>query len=226
MPVAYPDIENLVRACGLTLRGGFHPEDADDVPGNPGTLVLVGNVGPGMWGAFMVDRATYGGRANPLDDWVRDRLSSVATELDATPLFPFGGPPFLPFQRWAQRAEPVTSSPLGVLIHPEYGLWHAWRGALAFDAKIELPMPDVRASPCDSCVDQPCLSTCPVNAFGPDGYDVPVCVRHIETPSGSDCMAQGCRARRACPVGRAYTYAPAQAEFHMRAFRAAQRGNG
>jgi hypothetical protein len=32
-------------------------------------------------------------------------------------------------------------------------------------------------------------------------------------------MELGCRARRACPVGQGWRYAPAQAEFHMLPFR-------
>ena len=35
---------------------------------------------------------------------------------------------------------------------------------------------------------------------------------------GEDCMTHACRARRSCPVGRAYRYQPAQASFHMSAF--------
>ncbi|MDE0779567.1 MAG: hypothetical protein OSB67_02330 [Alphaproteobacteria bacterium] len=224
MPVFFPDVEDLVCRTGLTVRGGLHPCDKDNVLGKPSTLILVGNFGPDMWATFSRVSDQYANNSNPLDDWVRDQLNAVAEELGASVLFPFGGPPFLPFQRWAQKAEPVASSPLGILINPEYGLWHAWRGALAFDEVIELPQRDKLASPCESCVDKPCLSACPVGAFGLDGYDVLGCVTHIETLVGSDCMELGCRARRACPVGRAYTYEPAQAAFHMHAFRAAQRG--
>src|SRR3546814_16164033 len=36
----------------------------------------------------------------------------------------------------------------------------------------------------------------------------------------------GCRARRACPVGRAYRYPPAQARLHMAAFIAARGDEG
>jgi hypothetical protein len=32
------------------------------------------------------------------------------------------------------------------------------------------------------------------------------------------CMAIGCLARHACPIGHDYRYTPAQANFHMRAF--------
>lgn len=215
-------IRSALAAYGLIARGGFHPVTDDNVPGNPATLVLVGNAGPDMWAAFNRARGDYGDRTDSLDAWITDVLNGVATAVGATPLFPFGGPPHLPFQRWAQRAEPVHPSPVGVLIHPDFGLWHAYRGALAFAEKLELPPPDRRPSPCDSCADKPCLSACPVHAFDGAAYDVPACVGHITGPDSGDCMSQGCLARRACPVGRAYIYEPAQADFHMRAFAGAQ----
>ena len=214
--------EGPLSGTGLVARGAFHPEPDDGVPGDPGTLVLVGNAGPDMWRAFDAARLGYAGHANPLDAWVRDVLTGIASELGATALFPFGGPPFLPFQRWAQRAEPVHPSPLGVLIHPEYGLWHAYRGALAFAERLDVPAREDRPSPCETCADKPCLSACPVEAFAGAGYDVPRCVAHIGTAAGADCIDGGCAARRACPVGHDFVYEPAQAAFHMRAFRAAQ----
>lgn len=217
-----PELHSALSAHGLIARGGFHPVSADDVPGDPATLVMVGNAGPDMWGAFDCARGDYADSANPLDAWITDTLTDVAAAVGATALFPFGGQPHLPFQRWAQRAEPVHPSPVGVLIHPAFGLWHAYRGALAFAEKLELPPPDVRPSPCDSCVDKPCLSACPVGAFDGKTYDVPGCVGHITDTDSGDCMGQGCLARRACPVGRDYVYAPTQAGYHMRAFTGAQ----
>jgi hypothetical protein len=62
-----------------------------------------------------------------------------------------------------------------------------------------------------------------VNAFAAAGYDVAACVAHIDSPRGTDCMEEGCRARRACPVGAAHRYSDGQANFHMRAFRNAQK---
>jgi len=215
-------IPSALATHGLIARGGFHPVPDDNVPGGPATLVLVGNAGPDMWAAFDRVRGAYGDRANPLDAWISDVLTGVAASVGATALFPFGGPPHLPFQRWAQRVEPVHPSPVGVLIHPDFGLWHAYRGALAFSQSLELPQPDTRPSPCDSCADRPCLSACPVNAFDGETYDVPACVGHITGPDSGDCMGRGCAARRACPIGTDYVYAPAQAGFHMRAFTGAQ----
>lgn len=224
MAPSFSSIAGALVPYGLIARGGFYPQPEDGVPGDPATLVLVGNAGPLMWHAFESARSEdrYAASTDPLDDWIKDVLSDVAARLGAVPLFPFGGPPYLPFQRWAQRAEAVAPSPLGVLIHPDYGLWHAYRGALAFAERIDVPVPDSRPSPCVACSDKPCLTTCPVAAFGPSGYDVPVCVDHISAAAGADCLDLGCRARRACPVGQGFTYEQANAALHMAAFRRAQ----
>ena len=205
---------------GLLALGFFHPTPDDGVPGDPGSLVLVGNAGPAMWRVYS-KRRRYGPIS--LDGWVRNGLTAVAGDLDAAALFPFGGPPYLPFQRWAQKAGPVSPSPLGILIHRDFGLWHAYRGALAFAGRLDLPPADTGPSPCESCAGQPCLSACPVGAFSATtGYDVPACAAHLATLAGADCNGLGCRARRACPVGRDFVYQPVQAAFHMTAFRRAQ----
>ena len=215
-------IEAAIAGAGLTPRGAFHPSPDDGVPALPGgrptaTLVLAGNVGPPMWRIFSEGRRAAD-QPDSLDRWTQRVLAPLAEALGGHALFPFGGPPYLPFQRWAQRAEPVHPSPIGPLIHPDHGLWHAYRGALAFPEHLDLPPRDDRPSPCDSCADKPCLATCPVGALTRGGYDVPACAAHIASPDGADCMAQSCRARRACPVGRDYTYGAEQSRFHMEAF--------
>ena len=218
-PPDYAFLGEILSGYGLMPRGGFHPTDADEVPETPGTLILVGNAGPAMWEAFSQMPFTL---PNALDHWSKCAIDAVAQVVGATALYPFGGPPFLPFQRWAQKAEPVHSSPVGMLIHPEYGLWHAYRGALAFDGVIELPAREEHPSPCESCTDRPCLSSCPGGAFDGKAYDVPACARHLRTAEGADCMTEGCRARRQCPVGVEYAYGSNQAAFHMQAFLRAQ----
>ncbi|MFQ5533411.1 MAG: hypothetical protein ACE5EM_01120 [Sphingomonadales bacterium] len=213
-------ITHALQAIGLTVMGAFHPDPADKVPpcanGAPArTLVLAGNVGPAMWQAF--SSAGIEG-PHPLDQWLSHHLPVLATELGATPLLISQGPPYLPFQRWARRAGPYYSSPLGILIHPVFGLWHGFRGALAFPEQLTLPPRDDRPGPCASCREKPCLDACPVGAFTSDGYHVAACIDHLHAPQGHDCLDRGCRARRACPVGRDYIYKPAQARHHMTAF--------
>lgn len=177
------------------------------------TLVLIGNAGARMWRAFCAARDP--GR-DLLDEWSVQVIGELADALGARALFPFDRPP-LPFLRWAQRAEGCRPSPLGMSIHPVYGLWHGYRGALAFAEHIALPRTADGAHPCESCADKPCLSACPVHAFSARGYDVAACTGHL-VARGDACMAGGCLARRACPIGRDYRYAPAQARFHMRHF--------
>jgi hypothetical protein len=41
----------------------------------------------------------------------------------------------------AQRAEPLDSSPIGLLIHTYYGLWHSCRGALRLSEEFVVAEP-------------------------------------------------------------------------------------
>jgi hypothetical protein len=227
-------IETALGREGLIARGGFHPEPGDSVPPLDGgrrtrSLVMIGNRGPDLWRAFAAS-PEFGtlpdSLPGPLNAWSARVIGDLASEWGARALFPFGGPPHLPFVAWAKRAEPVAESVLGILIHPDYGLWHAYRGALAFAGEIALPPRAGRPRPCDDCADKPCLSACPVGAFSTAGYDVGSCAEHLAAPAGADCMAEACRARRACPVGREYLYQPDQAQFHMDHFLEARRRDG
>src|ERR1700721_2059647 len=134
-------IENAFSAierAGLVPRGAVSLAEGERVGelADMRTIVLAGMVGRNGWDAFSASPEAGDGLADPLDRWSRRLIESLAGELGAKALFPFGGPPFLPFQRWAQRAEPVHSSPIGVLIHPYYGLWHSYRGALGLSEEL------------------------------------------------------------------------------------------
>lgn len=232
----YQTVMATLHDAGLVARGGFHPEENDGVPAltsgeRPATLILAGNVGGGMWQRFSAHRpaesANNEAHHTLLDDWSRNTLNRAVDTLGGpqvcAPLFPFEGPPYLPFIRWAQKAEPVFPSPIGPLVHPDYGLWHAYRGALAFAERIELPPRAERQSPCETCEEKPCLTGCPVRAHEGNAFDLAACIGHIVSDEGAECMAGGCLARRACPVGREYLHASDQARFHMVAFRRTNR---
>lgn len=214
------EIDTALRARRLALRGAFHPVPADAVPPLAGgrgvaTLVLAGQVGRSLWERFAAERRD---EADPLDAWSARALGAIAASLGAELRLPGDGPPHPPFQRWAERAEPVHRSPLGLLIHPEYGLWHAYRGALAFAERLALPPREERPSPCAGCPGRPCLTACPVSAFRDGAYDDAACAAHVTSSSGAECRTRGCLARRACPIGREHAYAAEQQRFHMEAF--------
>lgn len=221
----YADIAAAARRVGLLARGGFHVTPDDGLP-DAATVVMIGNAGGDLWRVFPHSPEAADGAPHALDRWSRRVIGALAAQAGGRAIFPFDGPPYAPFQRWAQRADSVYPSPVGMLIHPDYGLWHAYRGAVALPSAIQLPPAGDRPRPCDSCSEKPCLTGCPVAAFTAAGYDVAACAGHLNDDAGIDCMAGGCLARRACPAGREYLYDRGQAAWHMHAFRRAVSGNG
>lgn len=224
MPDRATEVVRSLAEYGLLLRGGFALEAVADralLARFPGMsqLLLIGNAGSAIWPhlqRFMQSNPTA---PDPLDQWTESVLRAVADKFGAISLFPFGAAPWWPFQQWAQRADAVSASPVAILIHPVYGLWHAYRGAFLLSEPIVLPPRQQLASPCQTCRDQPCLQACPVGAFSAQGYDVDSCARHVNSPAGIACQTRGCLARLACPIGPEYRYQPGHAVFHMDAFR-------
>ena len=209
-------------AAGLAVRGAFHPEpaefDAQLSAAAAGTIVLLGFTGSLQWESFRRSAEAADAMPNPLDRWSRRVIGSLAGEFGALDFYPNGTARPLPFQKLAARCEPVHQSPIGLLIHAEWGLWHAYRGGLVLPERIELPSAVASANPCASCAAKPCLSACPVDAFGAHAFNSRACVDHVTSAAGSKCRDYGCLARRACPAGVQYRYVPDQARFHMQAF--------
>ena len=220
--MALSELQDALAPHGLRVRGGFATETDPDILAEAPwarTLILIGNVGSELWDKCGAEISAISG-PDPLDRWTRQVIDPVARSIGARALYPFSGPPYWPFQRWAEHADGVRSSPIGIQIHPEYGLWHAYRAALLLPVAVDLPARGSRAHPCDTCADKPCLTRCPVGAFSAAGYDVDRCARHIvavQYEKGS-CNDVGCLARLACPVGAAWRYRPEHARFHMAAF--------
>jgi hypothetical protein len=181
------------------------------------TCVLLGFTGSAQWRTFADSPEAHDGRPHPLDRWSRRVIDTLAAAYDAQAAYPGDDPP-LPFQQLALRCEAVHRSPIGLLIHPQWGLWHAYRGALFLPARIDVPGVTPSAHPCDQCVARPCLSTCPVGAFSDQGFDLAACIGHVESRAGTNCRERGCRARGACPVGPERRYSEEQARFHTTAF--------
>ena len=128
-----------IERAGLVPRGAFLLSD-DERQGalaDARTIVLVGMAGRSGWDVFSASPEARDGADHALDRFSRRVIGALAEGLGAAALYPFGDPPHFPFQRWARRCEPVHPSPLGLLIHPVYGLWHSYRGALGFPEALD-----------------------------------------------------------------------------------------
>lgn len=230
-PLSWSAVVEAAAQAGAPVVGATRL--TDDLPAPIGlaaparTLALLGYDGtPTLWRAFSAGPEAADGAPHPLDRWSKRIADALAERLGASALYPFGGPPYQPFFAWAQAADQVWPSPIGMLVGEGRGLWPSYRAALAFADALDIPAKPRAARPCETCARQPCRAACPVGAFGAadaayQGYDVAACAAHLDTPEGADCRTLGCRARRACPV--APPPAPAQAAFHLAAFRAARR---
>lgn len=204
---------------GIFLRGVVHFDDdgPDMGEGRAQTVVQLGNVGGSIWPAFSAWRRDNSEKAEPLDTWSTETIRPVADAVGGRAWFP-SEKPWQPFQQWAMRAEGLKASPLGLLIHPEYGLWHGYRGAIGLSEHVTHPAFEPQPHPCDHCPDKPCLTTCPASAVTLEQFNVKACRTYLATPAGdATCMQSGCIARNACPVGPAYRYPTEHLRFHMAA---------
>lgn len=218
--VRYDEVAAALGTVGMVARGAFDVTADDGVPvlpdgRSPLGVIMVGNRSDGaMWRRFAAERRD---EPDPLDAWTRRVLAPIAADRDGVLIHP-SDEPFAPILRWAQRADDVWPSPIGLLVHPTDGLWHAYRGALVFpEPVLGAPRVGLATSPCVGCP-TPCLSACPVDAFAPGSYDHVACRRHVAAGDEPRCLDLGCAARRACPVNAAGVYGADQMRFHMRAF--------
>lgn len=227
MQSATPEYDRIQRAfesSGLALRGGLSAKDGWDLPmidGGPARcLLLVGNLGRDMWPHYIAAaraRRKASDAKLSLDKWTQDVTEPLAAKFDATAVYVFEGPPFHPFQRWAQAAEGLGVAPNNMLIHPRYGIWQAYRAALLFAREISIPRQPDATHPCEECAGKPCISACPVDAITDKGFDFDRCAGYFRANRQTACL-DGCAARLACPIGKEHAYPLEQRQFHMHQF--------
>lgn len=217
------EIAAALSANGLILRGCVTFAEGEEAPSglsgaSAKSAILVGQAGAAPWPHFLRWRERQPQAiANPLDTWSRQVIGAVAETFGARAVSP-SDRPYLPFQQWAIQAEGLKPSPLGILMHPKYGLWHAYRGALLFEDEIGVEASQASIHLCDTCVEKPCMKSCPVDAYSKDGFAYQSCLAHVRGANGSPCRTGGCLDRNACPYGTAYRYPPDVQAFHMAAF--------
>ncbi|QYX58702.1 ferredoxin [Roseovarius sp. SCSIO 43702] len=204
--MTFDRIADHVARDRLMVLGALHEK---------GDTVLLLGPGKGFWAMFRTQPEFQDGGPDPMDRWSERVITGIAQTLDAEALFPFGGPPYQPFLRWALSSGHAWSSPVGMLVHATAGMMVSFRGALRVSGEIALP-PAPTASPCESCETKPCTTACPVDALSDAHfYKVDACHAYLDTLPGAICMKGGCLVRRACPISQSFVRDPAQSAFHM-----------
>ena len=212
----------LARA-GLNLAAVFDCNDVPDkveralqtlapAPRALPQLLLLGAYGRRSWEALA---ESGGGGDDPVDAYslkvarrfVAEHLGAVRTHF----LYPGDFP--LPLQSLGEALGWSHPSPLGLGIHPEYGLWFAWRAAFLADTRLTPTPRRTTRSPCLDCADKPCIATCPARAVhAAQPFGLRACAGHRLAPDSS--CAATCLSRLACPVGAAHRYSEEQFAYH------------
>ena len=221
-------ISKQLNSCGLNMFALLDANRIHDnaVPSDATSVMLIGNYGRKLWDCIP-DSLHQG--LHPVDDFSKAAVSRVLTAVIGsvgwTLLFPNRSLPCAPaLQSLGRAAGWHHPSPLGNGIHPEHGLWFAYRAVVAINSDITGgadatadPANGIRVSdsPCIRCVDQPCIKSCPPQALSTDGPpDLKACV-NFRSADQSPC-AERCLARQQCPVGRQSIYADDQIRYFYR----------
>ena len=186
------------------------------------SIVVIGNGGGAFWRSFQQHANENPGwmlRDNPLDDFTRiviERdLRPVLSNLAHSIIYPFmSNGPTLNFMEAGKAAGLSGPSIIGVVVHPIYGPWIAFRAAILLSESIDAPGEAYRFDPCPSCTARTCISACPAEAVSlASGWDIPKCLTHrVEVEA--DC-APRCHARSGCVLGPEHRYPDEELAYHQ-----------
>lgn len=200
-----------LRASGLNAWGvapveawdaavGPERRSAALLPGARSILVL-GSGGGALWDALLAelraDPRRLAEEAHPLDAFVERRVRQADAELGERPRRWFfaaaSAELHLDFRVLASLAGLGRRSRLGLLLHPEYGVWLGLRAA-CFLTEPLAPTGPLSGDPCEACP-APCIPACPGEAFPGGHWHVDPCSAfHAASPA----CTSSCAARSAC----------------------------
>ena len=210
----------LVHAIDFALD----PDDQGKAHALLGTVSA--KLASGDWALFDDFVAANPALDHPLDTLGREQTKRMIENTALVAHFPDDQPAFPMISRALAVFPTLSQSPLGMLVSTRFGLLFGIRAWVEGDRKsVERLAVSLgwrpgspNHSPCEACADKPCLTHCPVGAFGAQGYDYPKCQVELHRQMSEIdalCWRGGCAARVACPLSTPYT--AKQAAFHHRA---------
>ena len=226
-------LQEKLAAIGLNVMGVADGSPYAHLLEGCESAVVVGNGGRTLWEYFVQtleeDPSRLSEHSHPFDDMVERWIEKISVDVGLKQGEHFRWircaateETFVDFRCLGRDAGLGSSSPVGLLIHPEYGLWFGLRAVLLTTEKLDAhwlhnhPKPTLNVeggaeSPCSRCVEKPCISACPAKAVQVEGWSVQRCATFHQT--SSDCAGR-CHSRLACPVGREHRHSALQHLYH------------
>ena len=201
--IASTEIINLPKEILDILQEQNIPFTSDD------TLCIVANGGKELWNHLPhpLDESI-----NPIDQFSIQQMKIL--DPDMRIIFPHNEWN-IPLQRIGRFLNISRPSLLGIDINQDYGLWFAFRGAFLTKNNLINKNHNTFVSACETCIDKPCVSSCPASAIIPEknSFKLNICADYRLKPISS--CADRCLARLACPYHNEHQYNLLQIKYHM-----------
>jgi epoxyqueuosine reductase len=215
---------DLLNEAGLNMQVVFNlselpeqissaiTEQVEDFP-DCRQLLLIGHGGRRMWEAMQ--SSEFRDVIDPIDSFSIDRVGRWAIEtlpeVRSEIIYPTSKR-IVPLQALGRQAGWHHNSPFRIGINQVWGSWFAYRVAVLTDSDFRPTARMESPSPCDSCVDKPCLNVCPADALRSGDLSLKACLEH-RLKESSSCSVQ-CPSRLACPIGSEHRYSMEQINYH------------
>lgn len=186
------------RAWNLNVEDGSH------------AALLVGNT-RALWEPLTAEFAQSKAlqqAEHPLERFVEARVLGAVGSLPhfagATVVWVHRGPPYVAINQMGETAGFAHRSPVGLSVHPEYGLWFAWRAVVVLPHRAWGDAPrSPHRSPCDGCR-APCVAArAAALQLGPETEATVRAHPHAWIAI-----------REACPYGTQHRYGAQQVMYH------------
>jgi len=214
-----PDF-SLLNAHGLNLQAIFDwpalQGTVDSVSGQTPAyrqLLLIGHGGRRMWDSLQT--SNFRDQPDPIDSFsvnvVQRWLAETSPDAEYKIIYP-ADDRLVPLQQLGSLAGWHHASPFRIGINHKWGSWFAYRVAVLVDADWPVSEPQAWGSPCEECLEKPCVAACPAGAVSDQERMLERCIdcRLLE---GSPCARQ-CLSRLACPVAEEHRYSEEQIRYH------------
>ena len=174
-------------------------------------LLLIAHGGRNFWQALQTAGITS---EHPVDDFTVASIKGFFTteHPDAAYDVIYPGCYIISLQELGKLAGWHHPSPFMVGINATWGSWFAYRAVVLANTDFPVTVPVTSPSPCASCDDKPCISSCPAKALDDGEFHLLKCITYRKQ-ADSACK-NTCIARVRCPVAREHRYSKAQIQYH------------